>query len=70
METICTGCNKKPDEIEEYVELAEEENVTPDEYVKHEEGTYNNRNGHFLCTSCYIKAGMPSLPWPSRWVAA
>lgn len=31
-------------------------------YVIEEEGTYNPENGHFLCDSCYIKAGQPSSP--------
>ena len=31
-------------------------------YVRRGEGTYNRDNGHFLCTPCYIKAGMPSSP--------
>jgi len=30
--------------------------------VIREEGTYNPNNGHFLCDSCYIKAGMPTGP--------
>lgn len=39
--------------------------VTPEmraAYVEQEEGTYNPKNGHFLCDKCYIKAGMPSAP--------
>ncbi len=66
---ICIGCNKKPEEIEEYVEAAAEEEMTPDDYVAQEEGTYNRHNGHFLCTHCYIKAGQPSRPFPDKWVA-
>ena len=66
---LCTGCNKRPDEIEEYVEAAAENEVTPDEYVIDEEGTYNAGNGHFLCTDCYIAAGMPSYMYPNKWVA-
>lgn len=57
---ICIGCKKTPKEIEEY-----NSNFTddpPDRYVKENEGTYNQENGHFLCTECYIKAGMPSSP--------
>lgn len=69
MKLICTGCNKEPKEIPEFVECAAEENITPDEYVWQEEGTLNRSNGHFLCTDCYIKEGMPSLPYPKRWVA-
>jgi hypothetical protein len=42
--------------------MAEHQNITPDEYVRDEEGTYNPANGHFLCDECYIKAGQPSSP--------
>lgn len=59
---FCTGCNKPATEILEYVDVAEEEGMTPDEYVRELEGTYNHNNGHFLCTACYIEAGMPSAP--------
>jgi hypothetical protein len=59
-EPICIGCNKVPDELSEYVDAAEGE-CSPSEYVMKEEGTYNPENGHFLCTECYITAGMPSL---------
>lgn len=69
MKPICTGCNKHPDEIDEYIEGAADNETTPDEFVIDEEGTYNSANGHFLCTSCYIEAGMPSVPYPGRWVA-
>jgi hypothetical protein len=64
---ICTGCNKTPSELEEFVEMAEEEGTTPDDYCWSEEGTLNRANGHFLCTSCYIDAGMPSSP--RGWIA-
>lgn len=63
----CIGCNKLPEEIAEYVDMAKEENMTPDAYVREEEGTYNPENGHFMCTECYIQAGMPSSP--HGWVA-
>lgn len=36
------------------------------DFVRSEEGTYNPENGHFLCDECYIAAGMPSSP--SGWV--
>lgn len=64
---ICVGCKKRPDEIEEYIEIAKIEEMTPDQFVRSEEGTYNRANGHFLCTDCYAKAGMPSTP--RGWVA-
>ena len=64
---ICVGCDKTPDQLPEYVSIAEEEGMSPDEFVRTEEGTYNKENGHFLCTPCYVDAGMPA----SRhgWVA-
>ena len=55
----CVGCCKKPEEIGEYVDCAEENDMTALDYVIQEEGTYNPRNGAFLCTECYIKQGMP-----------
>lgn len=67
MNPICTGCNKTPDQIPEYVDAAQDDGVTPEQYVKIEEGTYNPANGHFLCTDCYVAAGMPSSP--RGWVA-
>ena len=60
MKPICQGCGKSPDQIPEYIELGQEEDMTPDQYVRQEEGTYNRLNGHFLCTSCYFDRGMPS----------
>ncbi len=64
---ICIGCGKVPHELEECVELAAEEGISAFEYVQREEGTYNRRNGHFLCTPCYVDAGMPESP--HGWVA-
>lgn len=66
-EPLCIGCNKKASELEEYIEVAKDEDMTPEDYVREEEGTYNHNNGHFLCTLCYIRYGMPSNPW--GWVA-
>lgn len=40
--------------------------MTPDDYVWQEEGTLNQENGHFYCTTCYIAIGMPSSS--SGWV--
>jgi hypothetical protein len=56
----CTGCDRTPEEIEEYVLAGEESGLTPTEYVVQEEGTLNPANHHFLCTDCYIEAGMPT----------
>jgi len=56
-------CKRYPDMIPEYVEAAAYDEVTPDEYVRTEEGTYNRENGHFACTECYVNLGMPTAPW-------
>lgn len=57
----CVCCGKKPEEIAEYRDIARVEGyASAEEAVKRQEGTYNPRNGHFYCTSCYIKVGMPS----------
>lgn len=66
---ICRGCNQTPGKLSEYVEVANDAGMSPDEYVIKEEGTYNPETGGFLCTDCYIKAGMPSLPYPQTWRA-
>jgi len=63
----CTGCDKSPEDIQEYIDAADENGMTPEDYVRSEEGTYNRINGHFLCTSCYTDAGMPSSL--EGWVA-
>lgn len=63
----CVGCGKRPAEIDEYVEAAAEAEMSPDDYVCSEEGTFNKRNGHFLCTDCYCLAGMPTTPM--GWIA-
>lgn len=64
---FCIGCYQIPDQIEEYQPAMTESSLSPDEYVKQEEGTYNPENGHFLCTKCYIAAGIPTSP--SGWKA-
>lgn len=57
----CIGCNKGPNEIEEYVQYANEYDMTPTEFVISEEGTLNKfLMDKFYCTSCYIEAGQPT----------
>lgn len=55
----CLKCQRKPDEIQEYVDLAADDGVTPERFVKTGEGTFDPRTGYFWCTDCYIKLGMP-----------
>ena len=54
----CKSCGKHPDEIEEYVDCAREEKMTPDELAQ-TDGTFNQATGEFYCTDCYISNGMP-----------
>ena len=63
---LCIGCGRSPLEIPEYVQNPDDD-PDPIHYVRQNEGTYNRNNGHFACTECYIKLGMPSRPW--GWVA-
>ena len=63
----CNGCGKLAHQIQEYVEAAKECGISPSLYVANEEGTYNPKNGHFLCTSCYVELGMPTSP--KGWIA-
>lgn len=59
----CVRCLKTPDEIPEYVIMAEAEGyASPTQAVQMDEGTYNRENGHFACTECYIAMGQPSSP--------
>jgi hypothetical protein len=61
-EPICFVCKKKASEIKEYVESAHWERITPSEYVREEDGTFNRESNQFCCTSCYIDIGMPTSP--------
>jgi len=54
----CKCCGKRPDEIVEYIVCANNEDMTPDEYVQ-TDGTFNQATGEFYCTDCYIEIGMP-----------
>ena len=57
----CIGCGATPEELLEYVDAARHygRKITPSDYVRREEGTFNAENGHFACTPCYIKMGEP-----------
>jgi len=68
-EPACAYCGLTASAIEEYRECAEDAAMTPAEFVRTEEGTYNPDTNHFACTSCYIEIGMPSRPYPQTWRA-
>lgn len=55
----CKVCGKQPHEIEEYVYYAKENEMTPEEFVWQQEGTYNPETQLFYCTECYFRVGMP-----------
>lgn len=55
----CPYCNRKPDEIPEYVQQAMVEEMSAEAYVRMDEGTYHPTTDLFCCTDCYIKVGMP-----------
>ena len=60
----CKKCGKKPDELEEYVDMVTDDNRFPDihtveDAVRKEEGTFNPKTGMFYCTMCYFQIGMP-----------
>lgn len=55
-------CERWAEQIPEIMSLARSKAMRPEMFVVAEEGTYNPENGHFLCTSCYIREGMPTEP--------
>ncbi len=54
----CPCCDREPKDIAEYVEGAQADEVTPEQFAW-ADGTYSARHQLFTCTSCYIKIGMP-----------
>lgn len=69
MKPVCIGCGKTPEQLCEYTDPQIIGDMTPDNYVRTEEGTYNRTNGHFACSICYIAMGMPAKRYPDRWIA-
>jgi hypothetical protein len=57
---ICARCKRHPEEIEEYLIAAKEEETTPTKYIKTGEGTYDDATGLFWCTDCYCILGCPT----------
>lgn len=55
-EPVCKICGRKASEIHECV--CNPDDVAPDVYAR-EDGTYNPFTNQFICTTCYIKIGMP-----------
>jgi hypothetical protein len=59
---VCFRCGKMASQIPEYREPAKEEDITADEWMRENEGTYNAETNTFACTECYMAIGMPSAP--------
>ena len=55
----CRECRRKPEEIPEYVEMAEVEGYSSAEEAARTDGTFNPLTEQFYCTECYIEVGMP-----------
>lgn len=66
----CAGCGKRPKET--HGVYAVEAGMTPEQYVRREEGTLYEPTGMYLCDLCYIRNGSPSGHWPDtpRWTAS
>ena len=55
----CKRCGRPPAAIGEYIDAAEANQTTPEDYLLDEEGTLDRSTGEFWCTECYIAIGMP-----------
>ena len=66
----CAVCKHTPDELTEYVDSASGCGITPDEYVRTEEGTLDIFSGMFVCTPCYVSIGHPAFSSGTRWTAS
>lgn len=64
----CGRCGRAPWQLTEFVDAAAVNGVSPNEYVRDEEGTYDPASNRFLCTECYVAVGQPSL-FARQWKA-
>lgn len=51
---FCPACQRQAHEIPDVKMFAKENGLTPEEFVRQEEGTYNPSSEHFLCDRCFI----------------
>ena len=54
MDLMCVGCKQAPENIADVCAAAREEGMNPSDWVRAEEGTLNEENGHFYCTPCFL----------------
>lgn len=69
----CPGCKKQAHEIPSVKDFAADFELTPEQFIRHEEGTYNPVNEHFLCEDCFIRiedvaGGRLVGPQGRRWI--
>ncbi len=55
----CANCKEKAEDLPEYIEASERENMSVNDYVLLYEGTFNQTNAHFLCWDCWNLLGQP-----------
>lgn len=66
---ICLTCMKHPRDLEEYRQMARENQMSPEGFVWMYEGTLDRTTGKFLCTPChevYIQAKASATSFPRR----
>ena len=56
----CFYCNRRPEEIEEYITSGKEFNETP-EHLAGRDPTYNPKIDKFACTPCWIEINIPMV---------
>lgn len=71
----CVYCAALPEDLAEYDDCRDRDETTGEwlesrtAACRREEGTLNSENGHFACSECYIKLGMPVRKDGHRWTA-
>lgn len=62
-EPYCFRCGRPASSFIAGAMMAQDdEPISPAEYVRREEGTYNPDTNRFACDACYIAIGMPVAP--------
>lgn len=56
----CVICNRKPDQIEEYVELGHRLKMAPSIALEQEDATYDPETNFFCCGECFENIGSPT----------
>lgn len=51
---LCPACGRQAADIPDVVMFGKENGLSPEEFVRQEDGTYNPASEHFLCDTCFI----------------